>query len=105
MFISPSLQRPMIGVSMQLQRIFVLLVSAAAVASAQNDRSSLSGTVTDATGSVVTGARVQAVSDATGFHRTTLTGAAGTYHIEALGIGTFTVTFSKTGFRSAEVKG
>jgi hypothetical protein len=90
---------------MKLQGTLVLFLYAVSAALAQTDRSSLSGTITDPSGAVVEGARVEAVSNADGLRRSALTGAAGTYHIEALGIGTFTVTISKTGFRSAEVKG
>jgi hypothetical protein len=89
---------------MTLHRTLVLFAYVAAAAFAQTDRSSLSGTVSDPSGAIVEGARVEAVSEATGLRRAAVTGAAGTYHIEALGIGTFTVTFSKPGFRSAEVK-
>jgi outer membrane receptor protein involved in Fe transport len=71
---------------------------------AQVDHSSLSGTVTDASGALVQGAKVEVRSSATGFRREMLTGAAGTYQIPAVAIGSYTVTFSKPGFRSAEIK-
>jgi hypothetical protein len=45
------------------------------------DYASLSGTVSDATGAVIQGARVAAVSQPNGQRRETLTGATGTYQI------------------------
>src|SRR3984893_15108032 len=71
---------------------------------AQVDHSSLSGTVTDASGALVQCAKVEVRSSATGFRRETVTGAAGTYQVPAVAIGSYTVTFSKPGFRSAEIK-
>ncbi len=71
---------------------------------AQVDHSSLSGTVTDATGAVAPLVKVEAVSSTTGLRRETLTGSAGAYEIPELPIGIYTVTFSKKGFRSSEFK-
>src|SRR3984893_7022310 len=71
---------------------------------AQVDHASLSGTVTDASGAVVQGAKVEAVSSATGFRRETVTGTAGTYQIPALSVGTYSVTVSKPGFRTVDFK-
>ena len=66
---------------------------------AQVDHASLNGTVTDASGAVIAGAKVEAVSSATGFRRQTVTSAAGTYEIPGLAIGAYTVTFSKDGLQ------
>src|ERR1035441_2832058 len=71
----------------------------------QVDHASLNGSVTDASGALVPGARVETVSSATAFQRQALTGAGGTYQIPGLPIGTYTVTFSKPGFKSVEFKG
>jgi hypothetical protein len=77
---------------------------APSMALAQVDHAALKGTVTDASGAVIPGAKVEAVSSVTGFRHETVTSAAGTYEIPGLAIGTFTVTFSKPGFRSVESK-
>ncbi|HWC95786.1 MAG TPA: TonB-dependent receptor, partial [Candidatus Sulfopaludibacter sp.] len=74
-------------------------------ASAQVDRPLLSGTVTDATGSAMPGVKVEAAAAATNFQRQALTGATGTYQIPGLPIGSYTITFSKPGFRDVDVKG
>ena len=72
---------------------------------AQVDHSSLNGTVTDASRSIVPGARVTAVSSATGFRRETTTNATGAYQMPVLAVGTYTVSISKEGFKAAEFKG
>jgi hypothetical protein len=69
---------------------------------AQVDHASLSGTVTDATGAVVQGASVRVLSSETGFHRETVTNAAGAYQVPALAVGAYTVSFSKEGFHKVE---
>ena len=71
---------------------------------AQVDRAALNGVVTDASGAIVPGAKVEALSSDTGFQRQTATGASGTYQIPGLAVGTYTVTFSKVGFKSVAFK-
>ena len=84
---------------------FAFLVFACVPLVAQVDHASLSGTVTDASGAVVQGAKVETLSAETAFRRQTITGTGGTYQIPGLPIGTYTVTFSKEGFKPTEVKG
>ncbi|MBZ5581798.1 MAG: carboxypeptidase regulatory-like domain-containing protein [Acidobacteriia bacterium] len=69
---------------------------------AQVDRASLNGVVTDASGALVPGAKVEAVSSGASLRRQTTTGPSGTYEIPGLAVGTYTVTFSKDGFKSVE---
>jgi outer membrane receptor protein involved in Fe transport len=71
---------------------------------AQMDQASLNGTITDASRAVVPGAKIEVVSVSTGLRRQTTTTSAGTYQIPALAVGTYTVTISKEGFRSADFK-
>ena len=89
----------------QRLRSLALAVYACLPLVAQVDHASLSGTVTDSSGAVIQGARVDTVSAETGFRRQTLTGTAGTYQIPGLPIGTYTVTFTKEGFKPAGFKG
>jgi len=84
-------------------RIFVYLAIALPLA-AQIDHGSLNGTVSDASGAVIAGAKVEAISPATGFRRQTITGPAGTYQIPVLPVGQYTVTIAKDGFRTVEYK-
>src|SRR5437763_5577720 len=76
--------------------LFVLVTDPVA---AQVDRATLTGTVTDPTGSVIVGARVEAVSTGTALHRETVTGVNGAYELPGLPIGRYIVTISKTGFK------
>jgi Carboxypeptidase regulatory-like domain len=71
---------------------------------AQVDHASLSGTVKDASGAVVQGAKVETVSVETGFRRQTVTGTGGTYQIPGLPIGNYNVTVTKEGFKPTEFK-
>lgn len=59
---------------------------------AQADRSLLTGTVTDASGSAVTGARVTALEGATGLRREGVSDHLGRYQIAELPVGVYTVT-------------
>jgi len=58
----------------------------------------LTGTVTDPSGAVVSGATVALKSDATGASRTATTGSNGTYRFSLLPPGSYTVTVTASGF-------
>lgn len=70
---------------------------------AQADRATLTGTVTDATGSVLVEAKVRIVQNETGFTRETVTNGAGIYQMPGLPIGPYRVTVEKDGFSTATV--
>jgi hypothetical protein len=80
------------------------LLSFAVVAFAQTDRSSLTGNVTDGQGHRVPQAEVRAIQTSTGLERRTVTSAQGTYAIDSLPLGRYTVIFSKTGFSDVRVE-
>jgi Carboxypeptidase regulatory-like domain/TonB-dependent Receptor Plug Domain len=63
----------------------------------------LAGTVTDPSGGVIAGATVTATSLATGQVRTATTDANGSYKFSLLPPGNYSVRFSATGFKTAEV--
>jgi outer membrane receptor protein involved in Fe transport len=84
-------------------RILVYLAATLPLA-AQVDHGSVNGTVTDPSGASIVGAKVEALSTATGFRRQTMTGPSGSYQIPLLPVGPYTVTLSKEGFRKAEYK-
>ncbi len=65
---------------------------------AQVDTSSLTGTVTDPQGHRIPGATVAAVQSDTGLTRRTFTAGEGTFSLNELPIGTYSVTISKAGF-------
>ncbi|MGH9331409.1 MAG: carboxypeptidase regulatory-like domain-containing protein, partial [Vicinamibacterales bacterium] len=79
----------------------VLTATASAAAFAQGGAtSSLSGTVTDASGAVLPGATVVAKHNGTGAVSNAVTADNGTFHIPALNPGTYTVTVSLSGFKT-----
>jgi hypothetical protein len=87
-------------------RIILLFVLLAAVTlSAQTFRGTILGTVTDASGAVVAGAKVTVKNVGTGLERTTDTSADGSYALPELQIGTYTVTITLTGFKTAVTTG
>src|SRR5215813_10966034 len=73
--------------SMQSGYRYVLLIVLASVGSAQLDQGQIAGTVTDSTQAIVAGAKVIAVSDATGRAQTTQTGANGSFVLTNLQVG------------------
>ena len=88
-------------------RLFVLglFILSAVPLSAQVDRASLSGTVTDPSGAVVAGAKVDAIASDTGKEREVLTNAEGIYVLAALPAGTYTIVFSGEGFTTSRYGG
>src|SRR5437870_2563869 len=86
---------------MKLHRKLLVLLFAFVTypVAAQVDRATLTGTVTDSTGSVIVGARVEAVSTGTALRRETITSVNGAYELPGLPIGRYVVTISKAGFK------
>ncbi len=81
--------------------VFLLISFGVFPAAAQIDRASLNGTVTDPTGAVVPGVKVEAVLENAGKQREALTNNDGIYVLPALPIGAYNITFSRTGFETA----
>src|SRR6202011_5599798 len=65
---------------------------------AQYTTASLGGTVTDASGAVISGARVSARNADTGFTQTATTGPAGAFIIPSLPVGSYELRVEKPGF-------
>jgi hypothetical protein len=61
---------------------------------------SISGTVTDATGALVSGVTVEAQNEATGVVQTIKSNSAGFYNFPVLPVGHYTVSFRKDGFQA-----
>jgi hypothetical protein len=72
---------------------------AAATLWAQVDVATITGTVTDPTGAVVSGAKVTALHEGTGLRRETRSSAGGAYVLPQLPIGSYSVSFELEGFR------
>ena len=66
--------------------------------------SSISGTVVDSGGGVIPGATVVVKNNASGTTFNAVTNSAGTFSVPALDAGTYTVTVSLSGFKTALVK-
>jgi len=87
-------------------RIVLMFVLLAAVSlAAQTFRGTILGTVTDAQGAVVAGAKVTTRNLGTGLERTTETSADGSYALPELPIGTYTVAITLTGFQTSVTTG
>jgi Carboxypeptidase regulatory-like domain len=74
-------------------------------AQSQLGTGALSGTVQDAGGAVVIGAKVTVTNDDTDLTRTSATNEAGQFTVPVLPVGAYTVRVTQTGFAAAEQKG
>jgi Carboxypeptidase regulatory-like domain/TonB dependent receptor len=92
---------------MPLRRLFVLsfliLLLAQLPAYAQQTLGGINGTVTDASGAVLSGTAVTVVENQTQLTRTQATNDSGSYLFVDLPIGTYTVTFTHDGFQRQNV--
>lgn len=84
-----------------LVAVLVLVISA----QAQTFRGRIVGTVSDATGAVIAGAKITARNPATGLTRETSTTDDGSYSVRELPIGSYTVTVEQEGFQTAVITG
>ncbi len=88
-----------------LVRMTLLFVVFAAGVQAQTNQGSIAGTVFDPSGAVVAGAKVAAVSPDTGARYEVASSAAGYFVFPHLNIGTYDVSVSSAGFKTATYKG
>ena len=96
-----------------MKAIRTLLISALALAmlafaapllrAQTSNTGALTGTVTDPSGAVISGATVTATNLATGQARTVKTNASGSYQIALLPPGNYSVHFEAPGFKAADV--
>src|SRR5262245_33198582 len=87
--------------------VFVLMVLAACASSSagQTVGASMQGTVSDATGAVIAGAKVTVRNVDTGVSKEIATDGAGRYHVPLLQPGNYEVSVSAQGFQIANNKG
>ena len=85
-----------------LYSLFALLVSCS-IAMGQTITGSVTGTVSDVSGSAVAGAKVTAINVDTGVETSTTTNAEGVYTIRFLQIGHYKISIGAPGFGSAEL--
>src|SRR5580704_16610716 len=84
----------------RLMAAVVLTLLLTGLASAQQTLGGITGLVSDAQGSLVTGAAVTVVGDQTGLKRTQTSGSNGYYDFVNLPIGTYTITVTHEGFQT-----
>ena len=91
------------GSFLSVARFGVLLLGATVLASTlKAQTATVSGTVLDSSGAIVTGATVTATNTKTGIDRTTHSTDTGAYTISSLPPSVYTFTFSKTGFKTVK---
>src|SRR5262249_22934304 len=93
------------GIASRLRSFLLLGALAAGLAPAlfsQATEGSILGTVTDSSGSVVPGTRIQLTSVETGLVRNTVSNGAGEYVVANLPPGSYKVTAEITGFKKSE---
>ncbi|HEY2017294.1 MAG TPA: TonB-dependent receptor [Bryobacteraceae bacterium] len=81
------------------------ILLSAALSFSQVSTTAFSGSVYDATGAVVIGAKVTAVNDSTGVPLSQLTNNSGLYSFPSVGVGTYTVTVEMAGFKTVRRTG
>ena len=78
----------------------LLLIGVARPVMAQIDQGSITGVITDSTGSAISGASVALVSQETGLSFSRTTGSSGYYTFSPIKIGTYTLTVSAPSFET-----
>jgi outer membrane receptor protein involved in Fe transport len=78
--------------------LMVAMLGLSLAVSAQSSRGTVSGTVTDPTGAVISGATVTLTNIATTVERTTVTNDEGFYRFDAIDPGNYSIKFTASGF-------
>src|SRR5213594_2840119 len=86
--------------SLTMTVVLLLLFLSASPVRAQVDTGTILGTVTDASGAPISGAKVTLTNEGTGAALSTTTGADGVYKFTPLKIGSYKVTASYQGFQT-----
>src|SRR5215831_2095157 len=89
----------------RIAALFAVAFLFLAIASGQETRATLSGTITDPSGSAVTGANLVLVNVETGVENRTETNASGQYRFLFLNPGTYRLTAETAGFHKAVREG
>ena len=88
-------------ITLRLIAVLAILTLCSVWAFGQTETGQVAGTVKDATGAVVVGAKVTIVSTTTGLTRTATTNSSGLYSVVSLPPGPYNVTIEGTGFQKA----
>src|SRR6476469_782131 len=88
----------------QAKRLVLVIATSALLCAvpslAQVVKGSISGTVTDPQGAVVSGATVKTINDATGATLTTTSDSSGSFHFNLIPVGTYKVEMTAAGFKT-----
>src|ERR1700685_3110956 len=85
-----------------LAMLVIPLTMATSLMAQSLDSGDMTGTVTDPSGAVVSGASVTLKSNANGQTRTATTNSSGAFRFSLLSPGSYTITATATGFSKAE---
>ncbi len=85
--------------------VFMLVLMVGTLASAQSDKGTLAGTITDASGALVPGATLTVTGAATGTSYTAISTSSGGYRIADMRLGAYNVQVKAAGFKTAERTG
>ncbi len=85
--------------------LFALVAAAAATSTAQVGTSRINGTVTDATGAIVSGANVTLKNEATGVTQSQMTTESGLFAFAAVPVGAYTISVERSGFKTSQRTG
>ena len=83
----------------------VFALGLAITTQAQTNQGSIAGNILDPSGALVTGAKIVAINKATGATYDTVSSSAGAYRFPNVTVGTYDVTVTATGFKTATLKG
>jgi len=83
--------------------IAIGLTFANGIAAAQTITGTIRGSVTDSSGAVISKASITVTNDATGVKTSTTSDASGVYNFQFLSIGSYTVTVTASGFKTAQI--
>jgi hypothetical protein len=89
---------------MKVLRLLALLATACCCMFAQADRGTITGTISDATGALIPGAKVNLTNVDTGAHYDTVTTGTGNYTIPSVPVGTYNLAVEQPGFSRYEQK-
>ncbi len=93
--------RARLGILTAVAGALLMLLWATLPGQAQQITGSITGTVKDSSGAVVSGATIKATNDATGFSRSVTANAYGDYRVDYLPVGTYTIEVKAQGFKTS----
>src|SRR5437588_2102572 len=82
-----------------------LLWLAASLALGQSDRGTITGTISDASGALIPGAKITLTNTETGTVAETVATSTGNYTLPSLPVGTYTLRVEHTGFNTTQETG